>query len=335
MLRAPIDAALSARPAPRGAGRVRVPGDKSISHRYALLAPRRRRLAYPGYSPGADCAATLACLRALGVAIRDATAPTVEIDGRGLRGLTAAAGRSTPPTPAPRCGCCPACRRRTRSARPSPATRRSPAADAPGHRAADARWARPSTPTDGRPPLTIDGATLHGITYQPDVPSAQVKSAVLLAGLQASGRTVVVEPVATRDHTERALTAFGVDGRPRRASGRVDGGQRLQARDVRVPGDISSAAFWMALAAGTPGADIDIEGVGLNPTRTACARRPAARRRGRRVGRDEGRRADRPRSAIATATAQLPRSTRRSARRHRRDPGAGALGAPAARRRSR
>ncbi len=132
---------------------------------------------------------------------------------------------------------------------------------------------------DGRPPLTIDGTRLRGVTHRPEVPSAQVKSAVLLAGLQAAGETTVIEPVRTRDHTERALQAFGVDVHTNGESIRIAGGQRLAARDLAVPGDVSSAAFWIALAAGTPGAEIEIEGVGLNPTRTAVvdiARRAGA-----------------------------------------------------------
>jgi 3-phosphoshikimate 1-carboxyvinyltransferase len=121
---------------------------------------------------------------------------------------------------------------------------------------------------DGRPPLTIEGARLRGITYQPDVPSAQVKSSVLLAGLHASGRTVVVEPAATRDHTERALAAFGVTVERDGLSVGVAGGQELRGRNVKVPGDISGAAFWAALAAGLPGSVVHIDGVGLNPSRT-------------------------------------------------------------------
>ena len=109
---------------------------------------------------------------------------------------------------------------------------------------------------------------MHGITYRPEVPSAQVKSSVLLAGLHASGQTVVVEPAATRDHTERALTAFGVTLDRDGLSVGLRGGQRLQGRDVKVPGDISGAAFWGALAAGLPGSVIHIDGVGLNPSRT-------------------------------------------------------------------
>jgi 3-phosphoshikimate 1-carboxyvinyltransferase len=121
----------------------------------------------------------------------------------------------------------------------------------------------------GRPPLLIQGGQLHPIHYQPDVPSAQVKSAVLLAGLHTTGVTSVTEPAATRDHTERALEAFGVhatvDGR--RVS--VQGGQALQARDLRVPGDLSSAAFPAVAAAALFGSDVTIEGVGLNPSRAA------------------------------------------------------------------
>ena len=115
------------------------------------------------------------------------------------------------------------------------------------------------TAPDGRPPLTIDGARLHGIAHVPEVPSAQIKSAVLLAGLHAEGRTSVREPAPTRDHTERALEAFGVrvvhDG-PAIA---VDGGQRLHAIDAVIPGDISSSVFWLVLAAGTPDSEITIE----------------------------------------------------------------------------
>jgi 3-phosphoshikimate 1-carboxyvinyltransferase len=125
------------------------------------------------------------------------------------------------------------------------------------------------TSSDGRPPLIIEGTgTPTPIEFEPEVPSAQVKSAVLLAGLHAEGTTRVREPLPTRDHTERALAAFGVsvvrDGHLVAITGR----QRLTAGDLEVPGDISSAAFWMAAAALLPGSEIVISGVGLNPTRT-------------------------------------------------------------------
>jgi 3-phosphoshikimate 1-carboxyvinyltransferase len=123
---------------------------------------------------------------------------------------------------------------------------------------------------DGRPPLTIHGRPgLRAIAHRPSTPSAQVKSAVLLAGLHAEGTTSVVEPAPTRDHSERALTAFGVHLSIERGEIRVDGGQRLTAQRVTVPGDFSSAAFWMVGAAALPGSRIELDDVGLNPTRSA------------------------------------------------------------------
>jgi 3-phosphoshikimate 1-carboxyvinyltransferase len=122
---------------------------------------------------------------------------------------------------------------------------------------------------DGRPPLTIQGITpLLPIDFTPDVPSAQVKTAVLLAGLHANGVTTVHEPLATRDHTERALHEFGVRVDVQGRSVSVKGGQRLGGRSVDVPGDISSAAFWMVAAASLSGSEIVIPSVGVNPTRT-------------------------------------------------------------------
>jgi 3-phosphoshikimate 1-carboxyvinyltransferase len=128
-----------------------------------------------------------------------------------------------------------------------------------------------------RPPLAVRGGDLTGIQFAPETPSAQVKSAVLLAGLQASGETVVIEPASTRDHTERALPTFGatlkVEGPSTslRAGRRISlrGGQRLTGRELRVPGDISSAAFMAVAAAALPGSDVTITGVGLNPSRAA------------------------------------------------------------------
>src|SRR4029077_13702743 len=114
---------------------------------------------------------------------------------------------------------------------------------------------------EGRPPLTIHGAALHAITYQSEVPSAQVKSSILLAGIHAEGTTTVVEPAQTRDHTEHALRAFGgsaeVEDGGRRVS--VHGGQSLIAQQLTVPGDFSSAAFWMVAAAAHPGSRVEIE----------------------------------------------------------------------------
>ena len=268
MLRAPSHAAL-VRPAQRASGRVQLPGDKSISHRYALfgaIADGITRIA--GYSSGADCAATLACLRALGVPIEKRQS-TVEIEGRGLHGLKPASG----PVDAANSGTTMRLLAGLAAAHPF---RTVIVGDESLSRRPMRRVMAPLTEMgasihaeEGRPPLTIDGAPLRGITYRPDVPSAQVKSSVLLAGLHASGRTVVVEPAATRDHTERALAAFGVIVERDGLSVAVAGGQRLRGREVRVPGDISGAAFWGALAAGLPGSVVHIDGVGLNPSRTA------------------------------------------------------------------
>jgi 3-phosphoshikimate 1-carboxyvinyltransferase len=123
--------------------------------------------------------------------------------------------------------------------------------------------------TDGHAPLVIHGGGLRPIEHRPTVPSAQVKSAVLLAGLHADGRTSVVEPAVTRDHTEQALRAFGAEVLHDGAIVSIRGFQPLTGRDLSVPGDFSSAAFWLVAAAGLPGSRIVVEDVGLNPTRTA------------------------------------------------------------------
>jgi 3-phosphoshikimate 1-carboxyvinyltransferase len=123
--------------------------------------------------------------------------------------------------------------------------------------------------TNDCPPLTVRGAPLRGIAYSPTVPSAQVKSAVLLAGLQAEGRTTVTELVRTRDHTERALQAFGAEVVVDGLGIHLEGGQHLTAGQFDIPGDISSGVFWAVAAAGLPGSSVELRGVGLNPSRTA------------------------------------------------------------------
>ena len=279
MTHAPADVA-TVRPSARAAGRLRVPGDKSISHRYAMLAALADGVSHiQGYLTGEDCLATLDCLRKLGVTVRHTPRGEVEVEGRGVAGLQAPAA----PLDAANSG---TSMRLLAGVVAGHGFRTVLGGDASLSRRPMRRVIAPLTEMgaaiasqDGRPPLTIDGARLQGITHRPEVPSAQVKSAVLLAGLQADGETIVIEPVATRDHTERAMHAFGAvvdsaDGRIR-----IRGGQRLRARELTVPGDVSSATFWIALAAGTPGGDIEIDGVGLNPTRTAMidvARRAGA-----------------------------------------------------------
>jgi 3-phosphoshikimate 1-carboxyvinyltransferase len=266
---------VTVQPADRIRGHLSVPGDKSISHRYALIAAvAAGRALLHNYAPGGDCASTLHCLAALGVVI-DRTAagdavPTVQIEGRGLGGLTSA--------PAPLdCGNSGSTMRMLSgilAAHPFTTTLIGDASLSrrPMRRIVEPlsrMGARIGAAAGGRPPLTIHGAALQPLDYVPDVPSAQVKSAVLLAGLHADGVTRVTEHTPTRDHTERALAAFGVEITRNGGSVSVRGGQQPRALTARVPGDISSAAFMMAAAAALPGSDVTIERVGLNPTRTA------------------------------------------------------------------
>jgi 3-phosphoshikimate 1-carboxyvinyltransferase len=261
-------------PTPRVRGRVRPPGDKSISHRYALLAAIADGASIiRGYSTGADCASTLRCLAGLGVAIEDgprdpARGREIRVAGRGIRGLTAAAGvldaGNSGSTIRMLAGILAAHPFRT-SITGDDSLRRRPMRRVivPLERMG-ARF----TSDAGRPPLMIEGSSrLTAIDYEPEVPSAQVKSAVLLAGLHADGVTSVREPLPTRDHTERALRAFGGSVSHVNSTVSVAGGQRLRGRDLMVPGDLSSAAFWMVAASALSGSEVTIEEVGLNPTR--------------------------------------------------------------------
>lgn len=225
--------------------------------------------AIAGFSPGADCAATLECLRGLGVTIRRTGPGSMTILGRGVGGLQAPSSVldavNSGTTMRLLSGIVAGHPFRTVITGDASLQRR------PMRRVIDplTKMGARIEARDGRPPLTIDGGSLHGITHEPQVPSAQVKSGVLLAGLHASGRTRVAEVIPTRDHTERALEAFGVkvirDGR----GVEVEGGQRLQPQTLIVPGDISGAAFWAALAGGTPRGSIHVDGVGLNLSRIA------------------------------------------------------------------
>lgn len=263
-------------PAPHIRGRITVPGDKSISHRYALVgALAQGRSRFTNFAPGADCRSTLSCLRRLGVAIEEDGPGAVTLLGRGL-------GRLGSPT-------------EVLDAGNSGTTMRLFAGVLAGHpfvsrligdnslsRRPMRRVIEPLErmgghieATNGHAPLTIHGRSLHGILYRPAVPSAQVKSAVLLAGLHAAGTTTVLEPAQTRDHTERALRAFGgvvetsADDSAGAKAISLSGGQMLTPQQLPVPGDFSSAAFWMVGAAARPGSRVEIHDVGLNPTRTA------------------------------------------------------------------
>jgi 3-phosphoshikimate 1-carboxyvinyltransferase len=255
-------------------GRVRPPGDKSISHRYALFAALADGTSeISGYSTGADCRSTLDCLRGLGVSIdeigRGPAGLRLRIVGRGLRGLAAPAGVLD----AGNSGTTIRMFSGVLAAHPFATTMTGDGSlrSRPMKRIITPleRMGARIDSTEGRPPLTVHGRTdLQAIDYAPEVPSAQVKSAVLLAGLQTNGTTSVLEPLATRDHTERGLEAFGVRVERDGLRVRLTGGQRLAARTLGVPGDISAAAFWMVAAGSVSGSRVVIEGVGLNPTRT-------------------------------------------------------------------
>ena len=269
-------ASVVVRPAARVHGHLTLPGDKSISHRYAILAALADDSStISHYAPGADCAATLACLTALGVVIEthhDALNEhpdqrVVTIHGRGLGGLA-------PPAS-------------TLDAGNSGTTLRLLTGVLAGHpfdsvitgdqslrRRPMRRIIEPLSRMgailsgdDDRPPIVIRGVALQGIDVTPPVASAQVKTAVLLAGLLATGETTVRERHPTRDHTERAFPVFGVELTRRDEAISVRGGQRLRGASLSVPGDASSAAFWAAAAAALPHSDVTLDDIGLNPTR--------------------------------------------------------------------
>jgi 3-phosphoshikimate 1-carboxyvinyltransferase len=258
-------------------GALRVPGDKSISHRYALLAAiADGRSTIANYAPGADCASTLSCVEALGAIVSRTPAAAgdepalITIDGRGLRGLRAPAA----PLDCGNSGSTMRMLGGVVAAHPFISTL---VGDASLSRRPMRRIIGPlaqmgaaiTAGAGDRPPITIHGANLAGIHFKPETPSAQVKSAVLLAGLQASGDTSVLEPASTRDHTERALVAFGARVTVQGRLISVQGGQRLAGCALTVPGDLSSAAFMAVAAAAIAGSDVSITNVGLNPSRAA------------------------------------------------------------------
>ncbi len=250
-------------------GHIRVPGDKSISHRGLLLgAIAIGRTTVRGFVPSADCLSTIGCLRALGVSIEQKGA-LASIDGVGLNGLhepedildAANSGTTARLLSGILAG------QGFLSIIDGDASLRR----RPMERIAAPLRAMGATVlarAGGRLPMAIQGGSLRGIEYTLPVASAQVKSCLLLAGLYAAGTTSVIEPAPTRDHTERMLRAMGVPVRA--GSGRisVDGGSQPQSIEVQVPGDISSAAYLLVAASLVPGSEILVEGVGVNPTRT-------------------------------------------------------------------
>ena len=253
------------------AGRVRVPGDKSISHRAIMLGSLAEGTTQvSGFLEGEDCLCTLKAFRAMGVQIEGPEAGRVVIHGVGLHGLKA-------PEAALDMGNSGTSMRLMAGLLSGQAFDTTLIGDAslsrrPMKRVADPlaqMGARIETTEKGTPPLRVlGGQPLRGIDYAMPVASAQVKSSLLLAGLFAQGRTCVTEPAPTRDHTERMLAGFGYA--VERGDSRVclEGGGRLTARDIDVPADISSAAFFLVGASIAPGSDLTLEHVGMNPTRT-------------------------------------------------------------------
>ncbi len=258
------------RPALRVRGEISVPGDKSISHRAVMLGALGRGVTViHGFLQGEDTVSTLNAFRAMGVEASD-DGGTLHIHGKGLNGLEE-------PSDVLDCGNSGTSMRLMtgllagqkffsvltgdRYLRNRPMGR---VIEPLGRMGADI-WGRSG---GAKAPLAIQGTPLRGISFVSPVASAQVKSALLLAGLFAEGDTVVTEPSLSRDHSERMLRYFGADVEKLPRGARLRGGRTLEAREVMVPGDISSAAFFIVAALVVPGSELMVRGVGINPTRT-------------------------------------------------------------------
>ena len=258
------------RPATGIEGAVSLPGDKSISHRYAMLSGLAEgRAVLTNYSTGADCESTLGCMRSLGVSC-ERSGTRVEITGVGADGL------QPPASPLDAGNSGTTMRLLSGILAGQPFASQIQGDDSLSKRPMNrilaplqSMGARTAARDGEYPPLRIEGGALRPIRYVLPVASAQVKSAVLLAGLHAPGVTTVVEPVETRDHSEIALRRLGADVNVEGHEISVRGFPRLVARDMRIPSDLSSAVFFIAAALLLPGSRLRIEGVGLNPTRTA------------------------------------------------------------------
>jgi 3-phosphoshikimate 1-carboxyvinyltransferase len=248
-------------------GSLRLPGDKSISHRYALLgglAHGTTRLT--NFSTGADCASSLGCVAAMGAKVIRSGDGTIEIEGVGGAfrasekpldcGNSGSTMRMLAGLLAPQKGSFTLIGDESLSRRPMERVRKPLM-----------QMGAEIALTDGHAPMTIHGKPLQGMDYTTPVPSAQVKSAVLFAGLQAAGTTTVREAVRTRDHSELALRAFGAKVERTLESVSIEGGQQLQGIEAAVPGDMSSAAFFLCAATLFPESNLVFEGLGMNPTR--------------------------------------------------------------------
>jgi 3-phosphoshikimate 1-carboxyvinyltransferase len=255
------------RPARNVYGSLRLPGDKSISHRYAMLGSFAEGTSrFTNFSTGADCASTLSCMESLGAKVNRISEGAVEITG--------VAGRVIPADHPLDCGNSGSTMRMISGLLAPQQGSFTLIGDASLSRRPMERIRKPLetmgarlTLTEGHAPLTIHGSPLHPIDYTTPVPSAQVKTCVLLAGLQTPGNTKVREAVRTRDHSELALRAFGATLTRTLDSVSIPGPQRLHAMSAAVPGDISSAAFFLCAAALFPGSGLVLDSLGLNPTR--------------------------------------------------------------------
>ncbi len=251
-------------------GTLRVPGDKSISHRAVMLGSLAEGTTQvSGFLNGEDCLCTMKAFQAMGVRVEQDGGTALTVHGVGLAGLKAPAGTldlgNSGTSMRLMAGLMSGQKFATTLTGDESLSRR------PMRRIIDplAQMGAAIEAEDGHAPLRIAASKgLKGISYRSPVASAQVKSGVLLAGLYATGRTEVAEPEASRDHTERMLRAFGVsiDAEPGRAA--LAGGQRLRGTRIEVPADISSATFFMVGAAIAQGSDVTLTGVGINPTRT-------------------------------------------------------------------
>lgn len=250
-------------------GSVRLPGDKSISHRYAMLAGIAEGVStFTNFSTGADPHSSLGCMEALGAQVNKKADGTIEVTG--------VAGAFRQPTVDLDCG-------------NSGSTMRMLAGLIAPHphiftlvgdhsltlrpmeriRKPLAQMGARIDLVDGHAPMTVHGGPLNAITFDTPIPSAQVKTAILFAGLQAEGTTTISESVRTRDHSEHALRAFGATLTRDASSISIQGGQRLRAMSATVPGDMSSAAFFLCAALLFPDSNLVIDDLGMNPTRAA------------------------------------------------------------------
>ncbi len=257
------------RPARNILGSLRLPGDKSISHRYAMLAAFAEGISrLTNFSTGADCASTLSCMQALGAKVRTLDDSSIEITG--------VAGRVTPSSQPLDCGNSGSTMRMISGLLAPQEGSFTLIGDASLSRRPMERIRKPLeamgarlTLTEGHAPVVIHGAPLQPIDYTTPVPSAQVKTCLLLAGLQTAGATTVREAIRTRDHSELALRAFGAQVTRTIDSVTISGPQPLHAIEAAVPGDLSSAAFFLCAAAIFPGSSLVLDSLGLNPTRAA------------------------------------------------------------------